>query len=65
MKCFPQSENSTTQLDIALHHKVKALSLDPYKRCGLLSKILWLRDSTQILNAYFFFVVTEFPLQQD
>lgn len=56
LKCFPQSENSTTQLDIALHHKVKALSLDPYKRCGLLSKTLWLRDSAQILTAYIFFL---------
>lgn len=57
LKCFPQSENSTTQLDIALHHKVKALSLDPYKQCGLLSKILWLCDSTQILTAYISFFI--------
>lgn len=29
-------------LDIALYHKVKELSLDLYKRRGLLSKILQL-----------------------
>lgn len=56
LKCFPQSENSTTQLDIALHHKVNALSLDSYKACGLLCKILWLRDSAQILTVCIFFV---------
>lgn len=54
LKRFPQSENSKTQLDIASHHKVKALSPDPYERCGLRSKILWLCDSTQILIAYFY-----------
>lgn len=56
LKCFPQSENSTTQLDIALHHKVNALSLDPYKPCGLLCKILWLHDSTQILTVFISFL---------
>lgn len=54
LKCFPQSENSTTQLDIALHHKVNALSLDPYKPCGLRCKILWLHDSAQILTVCIF-----------
>lgn len=48
LKCFLQNESSATQFDIALHHKVKALSLDPYKRCGLLCETLWLCKSAQI-----------------
>lgn len=52
LKSFPQSENSTTQLDVASHHKVKALSLDPHKPCGLRSKILWLCNINIYITVY-------------
>lgn len=69
LKCFPQSENSTTQLDIALHHKVNALSVDPYKPCGLRCKVPWLHDSARILTVCMFGFVflkslLDFLLQQ-